>query len=248
MQKGFQNEIDFVRYFNYKKIKELSNNAEKLIYALFSNQVYSDSKIECWKSKYPEKADIKIRINGIIKGISIKSGHACSMHQENKENFYHFLVKIGLDNITIKKIDQFMLGIVDGQKVNTKTYAKYHHNDIQLINSYLNKYYTKINLILRFVIQGTEIQNYDCDALIHGTPECFMWATKDELLKYLGENLILTDQYLAVSKLNIKCYDRNLNNNVTRKKGENDIQVKWVTIIEDLQCIENERNNKILNN
>ena len=91
MQKGFQNEIDFKNFIDHKQIKNLPDNMQQLLGTLFKD-VKEDSLVYCWKSKYLEKADIKIRINGIIKGISIKTGKQCSIHQEHK-NKLSFLIK-----------------------------------------------------------------------------------------------------------------------------------------------------------
>ena len=94
MQFGIKNEKDFAYYFNNKKICNLPINGQELIYKIF-NEVDSESYIESWISKYFEKADIKIKINGIVKGISIKTGQNCSMHQESIKTFDKFLLSIG---------------------------------------------------------------------------------------------------------------------------------------------------------
>ncbi len=233
---GIQNELKFVNMFNNKTIKDLPQNAQELIYKIFNN-VNSNSKITCWKSKYLEKADIKIKINDNIKGVSIKTGYECSMHQENKYQFYNFLNTIGVDKETIEILDNFMNGIYQGKKVNAKTYISYHIDDIKLLKDILNNYYIKNKLLIRFIFQGTEKQSYDCNALIYGTPSEFIWATNDEILEYLLKYKDNNPLYLTVSALNIKCYDRNLKNNPNRTKKEEDIQIKWYTLKEDLLYI-----------
>ncbi len=244
MQPGFQNEIDFTKYFNHKQIKDLPINTQKFLYYLYNDMINDYSKIECWRSKYLEKSDIKLRINGIIKGISIKTGHSCSMHQENKVQFYQHLISIGIEEPIIKKLDNFLLGLHNGQKVNSKTYIKYHSNDISQINERINRYYIKINLLMRFITRGTEKQIYDCNALIHGTPDNFLWATSDEILQYLLNTDVTTKDYINIGKLNLKCYDRNLQNISSRKSKENDIQIKWLTIEEDMLAIKLKREQK----
>ena len=94
---------------------------------------------------------------------------------------------------------------------------------------------------MRFLFQGTDKNKYGCDAIILGTPNNFIWATKDEILKYLSEYYETKSNYINISRLNIKCYDRNLRNNKYREKKQNDIQVKWFTIYDDIKAISNNR-------
>lgn len=242
MQEGIKNEYNFVKYFNNKKISDLPETGQDLLKSIYGN-VDSEVKIKCWRSNYYEKADIKLKINNIVKGISIKTGQACSMHQENKYKFYKYLQKIGIEDPTIKKFDDFIVGKINNQKVDTKTYVKYMKKDIIEINQEINKLYAKISLISRFLFLGTENQSYSCEAIIYGTPYNFIWATKDEIFKYLIEKSQNSDEYVNVSTLNIKCYDRNLTNDPKRHEREKDIQVKWVTITSDLQKIIETREN-----
>ena len=90
MQKGIKNEINFKQLLDRKMVKDLPSNLQDMLYALFLD-IEPTSIIDCWRSKYLEKADIKIKIHGVIKGISIKTGKDCSMHQEIVSKFYPFL-------------------------------------------------------------------------------------------------------------------------------------------------------------
>ena len=247
ISKGIKNELKFAQIFNNKRIKDLPINYQELILKIFNN-VDSNSKIECWKSKYLEKSDIKIKINNNVKGISIKTGNECSMHQENKYQFYNFLSKIGIDIEIINKFDNFMLGYLNGQKVDAKTYINANIQDINMIKKSLNNYYIKNKLLIRFIFQGTERQQYDCTALIYGTPDNFLWATNNELMSYLQKYKENDQTYITISALNIKCYDRNLTNNPKRSEKSNDIQVKWYSIKEDLLYITKIREAKKIKN
>lgn len=238
MQKGIENEKNFAEFLDNKRICDLPIEFQYLIFAIFKN-IDSNIRIECWKSNFYEKADIKIKINNEIKGISIKTGHYCSMHQEKTDLFYKFLTKIGVEKKIIEKFEEFMLGYIKGKKVSSVIYIEKYPKDIKLIRDSFNEYYIKTNLILRFLFQGTENQKYDCDAIIHGTPSHFLWATKNEILKYLIEYNTPETTHLNFSALHIKNYDRNL---IERKGKEKEIQVKWDSIEKDLKSIKNKRN------
>ncbi len=240
MLDGFQNEENFKNLLDHKKVKDLPKNMQQLLQALFQ-EISMESFVYCWRSKYLEKADIKIKIENVIKGISIKSGHQCSIHQEHKNKFYKFLLKIGVDNKIVSLFDEFMIGEVNKKKVSSKIYIMENQEKINRVRIAFNDYYVKINLIMRFLFQGTEIQNYDCDAIIYGTPSDFIWATKNEILKYLVEYNSYDNQYIAISALNIKCYDRNLRNNPLKIINQEKIQIKWYSLKEDILDISSKR-------
>lgn len=237
MQKGFENEKKFAKIIDNKRVNQLSSIFKDILYSLFTD-VNENDYVECWQSKYYEKADIKLRINDEIKGISIKSGKYCSMHQEATNTFYPFLKKIGIDNRIIDKFEMYMQGFVKGKRVDAITYIFNNYKDIQKISEKFNEYYIKTNLILRFIFLGTEKQSYGCDAIIYGTPDNFLWATKNEILEYLINYQKGDTVYIKFSAFNIKNYDRNLRNNHSRISKQKDIQVKWYTIKEDLKNIE----------
>lgn len=243
MQKGIINEKNFAELLDNKKVSELSSELRKMIFAIFKN-IELDNRIDCWQSEYYEKADIKVKINNEIKGISIKTGIYCSMHQESIESLYPFFRKIGIEEEIIEKLNSFIAGYVNGKRVDSITYILHHQKDINQIKEALNRYYIKINLILRFIFQGTEKQKYDCDAIIYGTPENFLWATKDEILEYLINYNDHKDYMINFSALNIKCYDRNLRNNIAKRDKQNDIQIKWYTLKNDLLKITKNRKDK----
>lgn len=60
---GKNNEYEFVKYLNGKRISELNPMFRDLIDELFPNQ-QPNSIIKSWKNHYKEKSDIFIKING----------------------------------------------------------------------------------------------------------------------------------------------------------------------------------------
>lgn len=246
LQAGIKNEYDFKNLIDGKQVKDLSTNIQNLLFALFNN-IENNAFVSCWRSKYVEKSDIKIKINEEIKGISIKTGINCSMHQEHLDKFKQFLIKVGVDNSIIMEFNNFIEGKVNGNRVDSITYIKANSKSINIIKNTFNDYYTKINLLIRFLFQGTEIHKYDCDAIIYGVPSNFIWGTKSEILKYLIEYPTKESLYINLSSLYIKCYDRNLKNNPQKLERQKNIQVKWYSIKEDLGQITKIRNSFINN-
>ena len=240
---GIANEIKFALYFDKKQVKELNKNSQELLYHLFDN-LQKDDYIECWKSKFNEKADIKIKINGNIKGVSIKIGKNNSVHQEHIISLSNYLLNIGVSKEIIAKLQAYIYGYLNGVQVNAKTYKEKKNMDIIALKNSLSDLYIKINLIIRFLFKGKESQIYDADAIIHGSPENYLWATKSEILKYLIDYLDGNTINVKIGPLFIQCRNRNLRNNLKSKYAEEYIQVKWYNLRKDLYFITKKRNEK----
>lgn len=238
--KGVANEIKFANILDKKTVKELPKNYQEMLYSLFE-YLKEDDYIECWKSKFKEKADIKVRINNNIKGISIKMGELNSVHQEHINSFSNYLLNIGISPKIITELREYIIGIMNRITMDAKNYKKSKPLEILKIKKSLSDFYTKANLIIRFLFKGNEKQFYDADAIIHGTPNNFIWATKSEILKYLLEYPEDNSINVKVGPLFIQCRNRNLNDNISSRYAEEYIQVKWYSIRKDLYFITKKR-------
>lgn len=240
---GIANEVNFAKELDKKMVKDLNKNFKEMLYSLFDN-LKEDDYIECWKSKFNEKADIKIRINGDIKGISIKMGESNSVHQEHLNSLSNYLLKIGLSKTKVEKLHAYILGIINGVQLNAKTYKQKRYNDIIELKNSLADLYIKICLIIRFLFQGKENQIYGADAIIHGTPDNFLWATKSEIINYLITYPDGNTINVKVGPLFIQCRNRNLKKEANAVYAEEYVQVKWYCIHRDLYFITKKRNNQ----
>ena len=88
---GFQNEYDFVEYFNNKYLYELNDNSQTFLKELFGNVIDNNEKIKSWKNKMMQKTDIFIKYKNYIKNISLKCGNSNSVHGESIEDFKRYL-------------------------------------------------------------------------------------------------------------------------------------------------------------
>lgn len=239
---GIANEVNFAKELDKKMVKDLNKNFKEMLYSLFDN-LKEDDYIECWKSKFNEKADIKIRINGDIKGISIKMGESNSIHQEHLTSITNYLLNIGVNNAIVNKLADYIIGDINGKRVDAATYKKLKKEDIIEIKKALSDLYIKVSLIIRFLFKGKESELYDADAIIHGTPNKFLWATKSEVLKYLIDYPDGDTINVKVGPLFIQSRNRNLKRKEAAKIDENYIQVKWYNIEKDLYFITKKREN-----
>ena len=101
----------------------------------------------------------------------------------------------------------------------------------------------KSKLIDRFLIETDINYRVKVDAIIHGTPNDFIWVTSDEVKNYLeNEDIISTS--LHTGKLYIQSWDKNIVRNTKYEHCRDYIQVKWFSMYDDLINIMSRRSNK----
>lgn len=182
---GIDNEFEFVKYLNNKKILELNPLFRNLIDKLFPLEE-DTSIIKSWRNHYNQKSDIFIKINGKMKGISIKKGAKNSVHVERISDFIHFLMNNRIDReIVIEYLKyHFADGTTNGTgnvRMSIEEYKKNNQVIIDKINKVFNDEKILKEAIEKFVIKGNNSEYY-IDALICGDVNDFLWITNIENL------------------------------------------------------------------
>ena len=83
---GYENEGEFAAYLNGKRVGEVNPIFQDLLSKLYKN-LSDDDYIKCWVNMQKRKADIYIKINNYVRGISIKKGVKNSVHVEHIDDF-----------------------------------------------------------------------------------------------------------------------------------------------------------------
>lgn len=243
---GSNNEFEFVKYLNGKKISELNPMFRDLIDELFPLEK-EDSIIKSWKNHYNQKSDIFIKVNGIMKGISIKKGIKNSIHVERISDFIHFLIENKIDREIV--VEYLKYHYADGstngkglKRLSVEEYKKDNQFNIDKINKSFNNEKILKEAIDRFIIKGNN-SDYYIAAIIYGEVDDFVWATREDI-----KNIILSkkDVYsTAVHFGPITCQPKNrcLNYNSKYEKDRFCVQIKWYNLFDDI--IEN-MNNKVM--
>ncbi len=234
---GFDNEYEFVKYFNDKKIKELNPLAYDLIKKIFPLEE-DNSIIKSWCNHYKQKSDIMIKINNKIKGISIKKGSRNSVHVEPISEFIHFLIE---NNISKENVLEYLKyhyadGTLNGSgktRMSADEYKKYNQEKIDNLNKELNNERFIEKCVLRFILKGTN-SNYPIDALIYGTVNDFLWITPKDIM-----NIIINkkDDYstgVHIGSLAVQPQNRCLNYNNKYTKQRFCVQIKWYSLFDDI--------------
>ena len=185
---GKDNEYEFVKYLNGKKISELNPMFRGFIDKLFPNET-KNSTIKCWKNHYKEKADIFIKINGSMKGISIKKGIKNSVHVERISDFIHFLIENKVDREVILEYlkYQYADGSTNGKgnkRISAEEYKKENQHNIDKINHAFRNEKLLKSATTRFITKGKN-SNYYISAIIYGEVNDFVWATKEDIEKIM---------------------------------------------------------------
>lgn len=244
---GFENEDELIEYLNSKKIKDLNSNMKDFIFFIFGN-IDEENIIQATTGKSGQKPDMIITINNVIKRISIKKGTGNSVHQEKVDVFVEFLESINISNETINKLLKFHWGdgTSDGtgsQRISSSDYKQQFPEEIEMINKEFNKEKNIKEFIYRFIMQGKS-DDYDIvDALYYGNVNEGHWASKDEIIEYVVNNIFSLDS-IHFGPLTYQIWNRCLNFNPNTENRRRVMQVKWGSLLNDLLIIERNRKNE----
>lgn len=234
---GIENEYEFVKYLNGKKVKELNPRSRELIDYLFEN-LSEETIITSWKKHFKQKTDIFIKANGIMKGISIKMGSKNYVHIDSISNFTDFLYR---NEIPIKIINyywkyHFADGTINGKgkyRQSVEEYKKKHQKEIELINKYFNTEKMVELAIDRFILKGNN-SKYDIDALIYGEYNDFLWISKENIYKVILEQKEMSSSAVHFGPIIVQPKTRCLNYNSKYEKDRFCVQIKWYSLFDDI--------------
>ena len=238
---GFQNEYDFVEYFNNKYLYELNDNSQTFLKELFGNVIDNNEKIKSWKNKMMQKTDIFIKYKNYIKNISLKCGNSNSMHGESIEDFKRYLEKLKIPYNTIEKYVSYHYGYArdgDGsidfsKSLSSEEYKKIYQEEIDIFNNSINKTRIIVDMIDRFIVRGRN-SDYDIDAFVCGKVDEYVW-----IMKYDLYDLILSKRCLDYTSPHIACLTigpkkRNLNRDSKNAKDRYVVCIRWNFIRESI--------------
>ena len=234
---GKDNEYEFVKNLNNKKIKNLNPLLYSLLKYLFPNESENET-IKCWLNHYPQKTDILIKINSKIKGISLKYGSRNSVHVEPISQFIHFLKE---NHVSKESINEYLKyhyadGTTNGKgikRISSTDYKKQHQKEIDKINQELNNVELLKKSINRFVIQGNN-SDFKIDAIVYGSVNDFLWLSKEEILEVLISKRNNYSTGIHFSNLFVQPQNRCLNYNHKYEKDRYCVQVKWYSLFDDM--------------
>lgn len=212
----YENEYAFVMALNNKTKKELNPLLDELIYYLFGN-IDDNTIIKALRNHEKQKTDVFMKVNGIMKGITIKLGSRNSVHAEHLNTFVKFLREIGLDNDIINIYLKYHYG--DGSltgngdnRMSVEEVKEKYKKAIILFNNKINNEEIVMKAIERFVLKGTNSE-YKINAIVHGTPEDFLWISEQNIIKVIMNNINKFSSSIHFSSFYVQPITRFLNYN-----------------------------------
>lgn len=235
---GYDNEYEFIKYLNGRKVKDLSPNFRDLINYLFEN-IGEEEILVSWRNHFKQKTDVFIKANGVMKGLSIKVGSKNSVHVEGISNFTNFLYS---NNIPIDIINKYRLyhygdGSLNGKgkvRLSVEEFKKNHEEDIKLINKYFNDEKIVKLAIDRFVLKGNN-SDFKIDAIISGSVNDFIWLKKDDIYKVILKQKDIISTAVHFGSLFVQPKTRCLNYNSKYEKDRFCVQIKWYSLADDIK-------------
>lgn len=245
---GKQNEKEFVRYINNKKICELNILFIELLEKLFGKIDYN-SVVYSWLNDKPQKTDFFIRIGSSIKRISLKIGDKNSIHCEPISEFVHFLISNNIDRETIIKFLKchYSDGSTNGSgevRMSIKEYKEKYQTEIDDINSSLNNVDFIGKVLDRFIFKGRNDYN-SIDALVYGSVCDFFFLTKEDITSII---LSKKDDYstgIHIGPLFVQPQSRNLLRNPRYEKCRYCVQIKWFNLLDHIVEYKNKNLSKV---
>lgn len=243
MNRGILNEKDLIKHLNGKRYCELNENLKKFIKFIF-DYVNDYDFIYAGKINNLYKADIFVRVRDNEKYISVKIGSENSVHVEKLESFISFLENNYVNKSIINYLKLYHYGddSLDGKgeyRFSAEESKIKYRSEIFKFNKYINHNNLLIALIDRFLFLGTNDKNKNVDFIYYGDVNYGIWASRMEIINYFIKNKCHHMRTIHFSSLTYQNWCRNINRNTNSELRRNYIQIKWFSIVSDLQKIRN---------
>lgn len=241
LKSGYQNEDEFVKLLNNKKVCDIPYDLQLFIYDLFKYISYNNT-IKCFKDYTKRKYDIVIIINNYIRRISIKKGIKCSVHNEPISEMIHFLIENKMPKEMIINFLKYHYadGTTNGtgsNRITANEYKKKNQKEIDKINEFINKKSFLYKAIDRFVIKGRN-SKYKIDAILYGVPNDFLWIKRKNIYQILLQNINNYSTAIHFGRLTYQPLSRCINYNSKYEKSRHISQIKWYNISDDIiECM-----------
>lgn len=238
---GIDNEYEFVKYLNDRKIYELNPMFRGLIDYLYPN-VNENSIIKSWRNHISQKTDVFIRVNGIMKGISIKKGSRNSVRIDRISDFIKFLLdnNVSKDIVNNYLLYHFADGTINGKgikRLSIEQYKEKHKKEIKLINDIFKQENILKNAIDRFILKGNNSEYY-IDAIVYGECWDFLWLKKEDIYKIILKKKNIESTAVHFGSLTVQPKTRCLNYNSKYEKDRFCVQIKWYSLFDDIiECL-----------
>lgn len=238
---GFQNEIDIEKSLNEKTYDKLNANLKRFLEDVFHGYNLKGKRIHAIRSEQRVKPDFYLHIDGIPKEVyvSVKKGSGNSVHQEKLSTFIDFLNQQNTPKEIIEfvKLYHYSDGTTDNTgntRLRAREFSKLRPDVVDRLNEYFNTEIMIKKLMYRFVFTGNIQDAPTTDYLYHGTIHNGVWASREEIFKYLKEKCKISSSSFNIGPLTFQAWNKNLEWKPEAEYKRQEIQLKWGSMHDDL--------------
>jgi hypothetical protein len=241
---GFVNEKEFIFRLNGHKVGDLSNNLKYIVKEVYG--FYKDDEVVYagLVDNY-QKPDIYIEFRGIRKYISLKSGNASTVAEENIKLFIQHLRKCNVSTRSLKTILYYHFG--DGTLNGTgKNRMDYNVLRVKLnvaireLNRELNnnKQFIK-DFVVRSMFKGTNPDNIEADYIYFGNVDYGILCSKTQILKHIDRRSWDYMDNPHIGPLQFRPHARYVHTKITSEKRRWAVDIYRANLCADLTYISN---------
>lgn len=246
--RGIFNELLIIEAINGKKVKNTNLLFQELFFSFFKDISYNDV-VRAYKGMPNEKTDIVVKIKDQVMNISVKVGIKNSVHSEGIYSFIYFMKDLNFPSQIINKYLYYHYadGTMNGSGKNRISVAEYkekHSSSIVDINKFFNNEENMEKISNRFIFKGLASENSLVDIILWGTPNDFLWVSRDETIKYLKRTVNILSTGVHFGRLSVQPANRCLNRNPKHERYRKKVEIKWYNIFDSIMMIMHERTKK----
>ena len=239
---GFYKEDVLIAHLHHQTFGKLPNNLKNLVRPLFG-LVEDNDLILCSKVEGYIKPDFCIECQGKRKYVSMKTGSANILHQEDVGTFTTFLRQIGISQETVETIllYQYGDGTLDGSAAERIEYNELRvmlKDRIKRANKELNEDKEILKKVIRRCIYfGTQENAIPIDALYFGTVEFGYVATVRQLERHFKVHKWDWMENLHIGPLQLRPHARYYGKEIKNPKRRQRLEIYWANLGRDIEFI-----------
>lgn len=236
--RGLSNEQDICNQLNNKKVCEINPNLKTMLRRIFG-PIDDDQIIRSEQIEGTMKPDLKITYKSVTKYVSIKSGHACFVHEEQVSTLIPFLNELGYAKTDV---DIFLTllyrdGTTNGLGEKSLEFIESRVKNADLINEFNKIFNSKKEnverIINRCLFTGAKDTNIPAEFIYFGNANFGVVCSKTQIQKHINRRTwdYMHNPHIGPLQFRAHSFDK-----TSSKRHQCDFW--WARLREDLEYIE----------
>lgn len=241
---GFENVNMIQLALNGSQIQNLRPNLKKFVSDLFP-RASGSSIVTCEKIDNLKKGSLDITVGNKTTRVLIKSGTGNSVHQEEYQDFYDFLMKefqTVQEIIDAFKTIQWGDGTLDGTGaretwLHSNAIKKTYPEAVEISNHYINSEPVARKLLHRFMVVGRFENERPNEYIYFGDVNSAYWASTKDLIDLQIKNRSQRNRSLLnIGNVNLQSWGRTIKKSSQKDQRES-LQIKMPQLENDIRSI-----------